>query len=167
VSDSFFYLTIRNGEGVPSAWFPLLFVGTSSTYLLLALPFGQLADRFGRRRVFLAGHVLLLSAYVLLLSPLPGLVVTLGSVGLLGCYYAATDGVLSALTVPLVQDSVRSTGLALVQTSVAVAKLFSAVLFGLVWSASGQHAALVVFTVALAAALPLAMRMLPSPRPAR
>ena len=36
-------------------YFPLLYVGTNVAYLLLGVPFGRLADRVGRARVFLGG----------------------------------------------------------------------------------------------------------------
>jgi hypothetical protein len=31
-------------------WFPLLYVGTNVVYLMLAVPLGRLADRWGRLR---------------------------------------------------------------------------------------------------------------------
>jgi MFS family permease len=42
--------------------FPLLYVATALTYLLLAIPAGRLGDRIGRGRVFLLGHGLLAAA---------------------------------------------------------------------------------------------------------
>ena len=78
--------------------FPLLYVGTAVTYLLLAIPAGRLGDRIGRGRVFLLGHGLLLAACLALLRcrrqrPCWSAWLTLG---LLGAYYACTDGVLMA-----------------------------------------------------------------------
>src|SRR5690349_16858656 len=66
VSDSFVYLVLQHRFDVPVQWFALLPLGTSAAFLTLTVPLGRLADRFGRWRVFLGGHVLLLAAYGLL-----------------------------------------------------------------------------------------------------
>ena len=58
--------------GPPAQLFPLLPLGTAAVFLLLAVPLGALADRVGRRRLFLAGHGVLLLGYGLLLAPWHG-----------------------------------------------------------------------------------------------
>ena len=55
-------------------WFPLLYVGTNVAYLVLAVPLGRLADRVGRAKVLVGGHVVLIAAYLsgrLLRGPRP------------------------------------------------------------------------------------------------
>ncbi|MFC9331879.1 MFS transporter, partial [Kitasatospora sp. NPDC057015] len=69
VSDSFLFLLLQRRLGLSAQLFPLLPLGTAAAFLLLAVPLGALADRIGRRRLFLAGHGLLLLAYGLLLGP--------------------------------------------------------------------------------------------------
>src|SRR5262249_31014532 len=51
VGDGFLYLALADRDGLAALWFPLLYVGTNTAYLLLAVPFGRLADRVGRIRV--------------------------------------------------------------------------------------------------------------------
>src|SRR5262249_39336885 len=63
VSDAFLYLGVQRRLDFPLSWFPLLYVGTSAAYLLLAVPVGRLADRLGRTNVFLAAQVVLAAAY--------------------------------------------------------------------------------------------------------
>jgi MFS family permease len=150
VSDGFLYLSLQRREDLASHVVPLLFVATSVSYMLLAVPVGRIADRVGRVRVFLIGHVVLLCAYVVVLGPASGPPVVVGALGLLGAYYAATDGVLAALTSATVPEELRSSGLALVQTVFALGRLGSAVLFGALWTIVGWEAALVTFGVALA-----------------
>jgi MFS family permease len=162
VSDGFLYLSLQRREELATELFPLLFVGTSVVYLLLAAPVGRLADRAGRRRVYLAGHLVLVGAYVAALGAVPGPLGVLACLALLGTYYAATDGVLAALTSARLPESLRATGLALVQTVVAAARFSSALLFGAVWTGLGREVALLVFAGALLAVLPAAAALLRS-----
>ena len=160
ISDGFVYLTLKDRVGIGASLFPLLFVGTAMVYLLLAIPLGRLADRIGRARVFIGGHLLAALGYLSLwlLPPGPGLVI--GVLALIGAYYAATDGVLPALTAPLVPENVRTSGIAGVQTVMAVGSMASAALFGVVWSQFGQRTAVAAFAIGLAFAVLLAVRLL-------
>jgi hypothetical protein len=162
IGDGFVYLLLQRRENLATGWFPLLAVGTSLPYLLLAIPLGALADRVGRTRIFLGGYAALVGVYLLLASPwggLPALIVTLV---LYGGFYAATDGVLMAVAGPLLPPHLRTTGVALVQSGQAVAYLVSSVLFGLAWQwwgATGAiRAALAAAVVTLAASGWLLMR---------
>ncbi|MGW5777084.1 MFS transporter [Streptomyces sp. NPDC003863] len=162
VGDSFLYLLLQRRLDLDAAWFPFLPLGAAAVYLLLAVPAGRLADRFGRRRPLLYGHGALLLAYGLLLAPVPGPAALVGVLGLLGIFYAATDGVLMALTGPFLAEGRQAGGLAVVQTAQALARLGAAVGFGALWTASGPETALVTALLALAAALGCAARLLPS-----
>ncbi|GAB1691559.1 MFS transporter [Krasilnikovia sp. M28-CT-15] len=167
IGDGFVYLLLQRRESLAVGWFPLLAVGTSLAYLLLAAPLGVLADRIGRRPVLLAGYAALLAVYLLLAAPwagLPGLVLVLG---LYGAFYAATDGVLMALAGPLLPAELRTTGIALVQTGQALAYLASSVAFGLAWQCWGATgavrvtAAAAVVTLTASAALLFSRRARP------
>jgi MFS family permease len=164
VSDAFFYLVLQRQVAMPSRPFPLLFVGTAVVYLLLAVPVGRLADRMGRTRVFLAGHVLLVGAYGALQGARPGWPWVVVALGLLGAYYAATDGVLMAMTSAVVPEALRTSGLALLTTATVSARFFAAVAFGLCWTRWGADGAVAVFLAGLAVAVPLAARVLPDDR---
>ncbi|WP_030758984.1 MFS transporter [Streptomyces griseus] len=161
VGDSFLYLLLQRRLDLDPTWFPFLPLGAAAVFLLLAVPAGRLADRLGRRLPLLYGHGALLLAYGLLLTPLPGPLVLPGVLVLLGLFYAATDGVLMALTGPHLTEGRQAGGLALVQTAQALARVGAAVAFGAVWTASGPETALVAALVALAAAVCCAARLLP------
>jgi MFS family permease len=167
VSDGFVYLSLQKRLDVPADVFPLFLLGSSTVYLLLAVPLGRLADRIGRRTVFVAGHVGLLMLYVLLLvAALPAWLACVGCLALLGTYYAATDGVLSATAAEILPAPLRSSGLALVQTALAGGRLLSSLLFGLLWTVTGgQRGGLAAFTIALAVVLPVAATLLSTRRP--
>ncbi|MEV5970730.1 MFS transporter [Streptomyces sp. NPDC051921] len=162
VGDAFLYLLLQQRTELDATWFPVLPLGASAAYLLLAVPVGRLADRFGRRRPFLYGHGALLLALGLLLSPGPGPVLLVGVPVLLGVFYAATDGVLMALTGPLLPPGRRASGLALVQTAQALAKVGAAAGFGAAWTLWGATTALLLALAGLAAALCGASRLLPT-----
>jgi MFS family permease len=162
VSDGFVYLSLQHRLQVPAEVFPLFLLGSSAVYLVLAIPLGRLADRIGRGRVFLGGHVGLVVLYLLLLTgAVPAWLACAGSLALLGTYYAATDGVLSAGAAEILPAELRSSGLALVQSALAGGRLLSSLLFGLLWTVTGgQQGGLAAFTVALVVVLPIAMRLL-------
>ncbi|MEK9524454.1 MFS transporter [Streptomyces venezuelae] len=162
IGDAFLYLLLQRRLAFDPTWFPFLPLGAAGVYLLLAVPAGRLADRIGRRAPLLYGHTALLLAYGLLLAPLPYPVVLPGVLLLLGVFYATTDGVLMALAGPFLTEGRQASGLAVVQTAQALARLGAAVAFGALWTASGPETALVVALLALTAALGGAARLLPT-----
>jgi MFS family permease len=153
IGDPFVYLVLRERSEIAAAHFPLLYVGTSSAALALAIPVGRLADRLGRRRVFWAGHALLAAAYALLLLPAPGLPALVAVLALLGAFSAATDGVLAALAGALAPAELRSTGIAVLATASALGRLAASSAFGACWSWVGPDAVLPWLVGTLAAAL--------------
>jgi hypothetical protein len=117
--------------------------------------------------VLLGGHVALLLTYLAFVDTdlLGDGVLVAVVLGGLGIYYAATDGVLAAVAAGLTQARLRASGIALVQTAVAAGRLFSAILFGFLWTAWDQHSAMVLFAGALALALPVAWSLLRTATP--
>ena len=155
-SDAFIFLVLSENLDLGTSLFPLLFVASSAVYMTLAVPVGRLADRIGRGRVFLAGYALLMVVYASLLLPGGGWWLAIAALGMLGAYYAATDGVLMALGSSVVPADVRGSGLALLRTSTSIARLLASVAFGALWTIWGIDVAIVCFGLALAAATALA-----------
>lgn len=156
VSDGFLYLVLQRQSGIAASAFPLLFVGTSACYALLATPVGHLADRIGRRATFLGGHTLLFPAYATALLAGPGWTAPILCIFFLGAYYAATDGVMMALAAAVLPAERRASGLALVATAASLARLAGSIGFGLLWSQWGIAVALGGFASLLLLALGLA-----------
>jgi MFS family permease len=156
LSDSFIFLTLQRKLDFSLSLFPLLYVGMALVYMVLAIPMGRLADRLGRRQIFLAGYGLLAAAYGLLL--LPGLpqMLSLGILLLLGLYYAATDGVLSALASAILPEQWRTTGLAIMTTGTGLARLLASLGYGALWTYLGPEQALTIFLLGLSLTVLLA-----------
>jgi MFS family permease len=157
ISDAFVFLVLQEQLGLPLSLFPLLFIGSAGTFMLLAVPIGRIADRVGRGRVLLVGYAVLLGVYVALLSPLSGAALLVLALGLLGTYYAATDGVLMALGSAVVPDELRGSGLALLGTATNVGRLLASIGFGALWTWTSVETTITVFTAALVIAVALAM----------
>jgi MFS family permease len=160
IGDGFLYLELTARDSLATKYFPLLYVGTNFAYLALAIPFGRLADRIGRARVFVGGQVLLLVAYLCAGGPMGGWAVSVGCLLFLGAYYAATDGVLPAIASRVTPLALRTSGIATAQTGVAVARLVSSLGFGLMWVQLGRAHALLLVTGMLICAIPLAALMM-------
>jgi MFS family permease len=149
VSDSFLYLALQRRMDFSPPLLPLLFVGTSFAYMLLAVPLGRLADRVGRARVFLGGYALLAAAYASLLQTTIGPLDLAIALLALGAFYAATDGVLAALGSTLLPDELRATGLSVLAAADTGTTLVASVAFGALWTFAGLTTALIVFGAAL------------------
>jgi len=160
IGDGFVYLMLQRKEDIATGWFPLLAVGTNLAYLVLAAPLGALADRFGRLPVVLGGYGGLIVVYLLLAGPVSGWPLLVLALGLYGAFYAATDGVLMALAAPVLPESLRTTGISLIQTGQALAYFASSILFGLEWQFWGAATAMDVAAGAAGAAVIVTMGLL-------
>lgn len=160
LSDGFLFLNLQRQLELSIGFFPLLYVMTSFVYMLIAVPAGHLADRIGRGRVFIAGYFLLFSIYLVMLIPGTPAPVLFGSVLLLGAYYAATDGVLMALTSAILPPALQASGLALLTSAIGLARLCASVLFGILWTWLGAQGALLGFTIGLPLATVIAVLIL-------
>ncbi|WP_018350572.1 MFS transporter [Longispora albida] len=149
--DAFLFVALAKQGGVPGNGLSLLPLGTAVIFLLCAVPAGRLADRLGRWRVFVAGQLLLVTAYgcVWLLTGWALVPVVLA---LHGLYYAATDGVLMAHVGGLLPEHLRSSGMAVVQAGQALARMAAAITFGALAQGWALGPAFGVFAAALLAA---------------
>jgi len=153
ISDAFLYLALQRHLDLAPAVFPLLFVGVSLAFMVLAVPAGKLADRVGRGRVFVGGYVLLLPVYASLLAPDLGYLGAGFALALVGASYAATDGVLAALASGTLDEEVRGSGLSVLTTATNLSRFAASVGFGALWTWAGLNTAVLVCGIALAAAI--------------
>jgi MFS family permease len=137
MSDGFVFLALQRQLQIGAMAFPLFYVATSLFTATFSVPFGRVADRFGRTPVLLGGYVLLALVYMTLFLPGTPTAVALLPLALLGAYYAATDGVLTAMAASVLPSATAGTGLALLATVANLSRLAASVLFGLMWTRFG------------------------------
>jgi MFS family permease len=159
IAEPFFHLHLQRSTALPVAWFPLLFLATALGYLSLAVPAGRLADRIGRGKVFLLGHMLLAAACASLLLAAQHKGFGALALLLLGAYYACTDGVLMAAVGGWLPANLRASGFAVVTTTTGLARLAGSLLFGALWSAWGMAWAIGAFGIGTMLALLLTARI--------
>jgi MFS family permease len=160
VSDSLIYVGLQRRIDFEPAVFPLLFVVTAVAFMALAIPAGRLADRVGRVPVLIGGHVLLFLVYGALMLPSLGYAELMVCLLALGAYFAATDGVTTAIAGALLPDGLQASGIGILITVVSIGRLLSSLAFGALWFAIGLQQALLVFVVLLALAILLATPLL-------
>jgi hypothetical protein len=103
---------------------------------------------------------LLIGCYAILRGSGPGFLTIAVILGLLGTYYAATDGVLMAMGSDVIPEELRTSGLAWLTTVTVTAKLVASIGFGLLWKWRGPDGALSFFLVGMACAVPVAFLIL-------
>ena len=154
ISDSFIFLILQRRLELGATAFPLLYVGTSLFTSVFSVPCGRLADRIGRTQVLLGGYVLLASVYALLIGFADGSLVVAGlTIVLLGAYYAATEGVLTAMAAAVLPRTHSGSGLAVLATAVNISRLVASIAFGWLWTVGGIEPATQIALVALVAAI--------------
>jgi MFS family permease len=160
VSDALIYVALQRRIDFEPAVFPLLYVVTALFFMAFAIPVGQLADRIGRVPVMIGGHALLLLVYGALLLPSLGIVPLFGCLVVLGVYFAATEGVTTALAGAVLPDKLQASGIGILTTVVSLGQLASSVVFGALWFAIGLQQAVLIFALALFAVLLVTAPML-------
>lgn len=160
VSDSLIYVGLQRRIDFEPAVFPLLFVITAVAFMALAIPAGRLADRVGRVPVLIGGHVLLFLVYGALMLPSLGYPELMICLLALGAYFAATDGVTTAIAGALLPDELQASGIGILITVVSIGRLLSSLAFGALWFAIGLQQALLIFVALLALAILLATPLL-------
>jgi len=165
VSDGFIYLLLQSNTHSSAASIPLYAFLTAIFYMLLSVPAGQLADRWGRGKIFLSGYGLLAFIYTILLLPEMGSRMQFVVVALFGAYYAATDGVLAAMTSATLGAELRTSGLALLNTATSLSRLVSSILFGWLWTSGAMRTAVWMFLLGLSGAVIISVLILAERKP--
>ncbi|RLF32772.1 MAG: MFS transporter [Thermoplasmata archaeon] len=110
----------------------MLYIVFNIFYAGLAIPFGLLSDKIGRKKVLLIGYLLfsVTMAGFALFSSIPMFIVLFA---LYGIVYAIVDGNQRAFVSDLSPENLRSTSLGIYHTLVGLVALPSSIIAGLIW----------------------------------
>ncbi len=138
-SDAFLILKAQQA-GVSVSLLPILWAVLHISKSLSAMPGGILSDRYGRRKLIIAGWILYGAVYFGFASAQ-----TSGTVWLLfaiyGLFYGLTEGGERALVANLVQPHLRGTAYGLYHFSVGLSTLPASLLMGFLWERFSPEAA--------------------------
>lgn len=124
-------------------------------YAAFSYPIGLLADKFGKKRIFIIG--LLIFSFVYFGFASANSFVLIGILfALYGIYASATEGVLKAWVSELVPDQNRGSAIGLITMSSSIAVMIGSVLAGFLWDKFGSH---VPFYVSSAVSLLVALSL--------
>lgn len=132
------------GDGGAASFFGLpviLYAAHNGVSALATFPSGHLADRFGRRRVLLAGYLLGLGVNATLALAAGSLPAVVFAFALSGVAIAVEETVEKACVSELLPRETRSYGLGILATANAVGDMVSSVAVGVLWDRLGSGVA--------------------------
>jgi len=124
----------------------LLYVLFNSFYALLAIPFGTLSDRIGRRKVLISGYFLF-SVTCLGFTFFDSLAAFLVLFPLYGVVYAMVDGNQRAFVSDLSTEELRATALGTFHTMIGLVALPASLTAGFLWQAINPNATFIYGSV--------------------
>ena len=136
-SSNSFLLLRANTAGFDATSVILLYFIYNVTASLLAIPFGRMSDRFGRKNILITGYIIFAVVYF-------GFGIADTKMGfmllfmLYGIYTATTAGVERALITDISPANLKGTMLGLQQTIVGISLFFASIIFGFLWNNFGS-----------------------------
>ncbi len=121
-----------------------LYVLFNSFYAVLAIPFGTLSDRIGKRKVLIFGY-LLFSVTCLGFAFSDSLAAFLVLFPLYGVVYAMVDGNQRAFVSDLSTEDLRATALGTFHTLIGVIALPASLIAGFLWAVTPTHSLTFLF----------------------
>lgn len=160
-SDAFLLLKARQ-LGLPVLALPLLWSFHHVVKSATSVPSGLWSDRWGRKRLLIAGWGIYAAVYGLF-AVARGDWAPWALMGVYGVFFGLTEGVERALMADLAPAALRGSVFGLYHLTVGFGSLLASVAFGLVWKWRGDAAAFRLGAfMALSAAVALAFLKLPS-----
>ncbi len=106
-------------------------------YAVTSYPFGSLADKFGIRKIFIAGLLLFAIVYTgFAFHPSVAIIFILFFI--YGLYAAATEGITKAWITNIAHDSNTATAVGFYTSCQSVCSLLASILAGAIWTAGGS-----------------------------
>lgn len=128
--------------GSLAIYVPLMYFVYNFSSAIFAVPFGKLADRFGKRKIIALGFCSAIASYVVFAFFSHIVAIYLGFV-LFGLYSAMTDGVERAKISRLVSYHVLAQGEGFLTAAWGISSLLAGLVGGAIWTFIGPTAAFV------------------------
>lgn len=113
----------------------ILYAFRNGVYATFSYPMGQLSDRFGVKRVLVAGYLLTAASSLGFLIDTHNIVTFIFLFALSGLAASVTDGVGKAFAASLLPAGLRGTGYGVIYGLEGFGSFFSSALVGLLWTA--------------------------------
>ncbi len=105
-------------------------------YALISYPIGLLADKIGKKKIFIFG-LFAFSAVYLGFALSSGFMFIWILFLIYGFYAAASEGVVKAWVSDLIPDNLRGTAIGVITTGISLATMLGSILTGLLWDLTG------------------------------
>ncbi len=170
-SDAFLILRAEQA-GIPTMVIPAVYLMFNLVYSLSAIPAGIAADRFGMKRIILAGFILFAGLYYgFAVTSTPRAIWLL--FGAYGLFMGLTEGIQKAFLATIIPPDFKATAFGVYATAVGLATLPASIIGGLLWdrvspaatfyfgaATATLSALLFMFLIVACRKLPASMRMI-------
>lgn len=136
-SDAFLILRAHE-SGVRAAYLPIVLMVMNVIYMLVSWPAGILADRFGKKNVFLCGILALVMADFVL-AHANTVDVVLAGAWIWGLHMGLTQGVVTAMIADQAPSHLRATAFGIYDFMTGIALFFASLIAGFLWKDFGPH----------------------------
>lgn len=130
-SDVFLILKAQQ-TGIPTLMIPVVYLLFNLIYSLTAIPAGMAADRFGKKRVILAGFILF--AFIYYAFAAAGDARTIWALfALYGVFMGLTEGIQKAFLATIIPVDFKATAFGVYNTAIGIAMFPASLLAGWLW----------------------------------
>ncbi len=161
-TDAFLLLRAQQ-SGIHPAYLPLLWMVLHLSKVGSSLVGGDLSDRFGRKKLIVAGwiiYALVYCGFAFVSTPWQAWSLFI----IYGTYFGLTEGVEKALVADLVGENRRGTAYGLYNLAIGITVFPASLLFGLAWTELGASTAFLLSS-AVSVVAAVAMMLLIDPHP--
>ncbi len=131
-SDAFLILKAKD-VGIPVALIPIVYLVFNLVYAVSAIPAGMAADKFGKRRIILAGFLLFAVVYTgFARAQTPSAIWFLFA--FYGIFMGFTEGIQKAFLATIIPPAFKATAFGVYATAVGLALLPASIVGGWLWS---------------------------------
>lgn len=135
---NFSFILLRSSEiGIPDSLIPLIYMIINLSHTAIAIPFGSLADKIGKRNSLLISYqTFILSTLFILLSPATFFMAIIFAI-IYGIYMGTAETIQRALVAEYVSPELRGTAYGLYYIVYGSMSLIAQTFFGYLWDVSG------------------------------